>query len=72
MNNKAATDTKEIKIGSELVSIEPVKGDINLFRINIHQRFKGYILHKDGLYSKTDGSDIHDLIFARLCHFLSQ
>ncbi|KLT63887.1 MULTISPECIES: hypothetical protein [Pedobacter] len=72
MNIKAATEKREIKIGSDLISIEPVKGDKTLFRISIHQTFKGYIIKQDGQYSKTAGSDIHDLIFARVCHILSQ
>ena len=72
MDIKAATEKRQIKIGSELVVIDGVKGDVSLFRVMINQTFKGYIQKRDGDYYRLDGSGIHDLIFARLCHFLSQ
>jgi len=72
MNIKAATEQRQIKIGGDVITIDGVKGDSLLFRVMINNSFKGYVQRKDGQYSKTDGSDIHDLIYARICHFLSQ
>lgn len=69
-NNKAATETKELKIGSESIQIEQVKGQPYLFRISINQRFKGYIEKKENEYHKVEGYTYHELIFARICHFL--
>ncbi|WP_256369994.1 hypothetical protein [Pedobacter sp. G11] len=40
MNSKAATEKKEIKIGSDLVTIESLKGDKNRFRIWINNALK--------------------------------
>ncbi len=70
MNIKAAAEKKQIKIGSELITIEGVKGDANLLRVVINQVFKGYIQKRDGEFYRLDGSDIHNLIFARICHSL--
>ncbi|RLJ80385.1 hypothetical protein BCL90_1148 [Pedobacter alluvionis] len=33
----------------------------------INQAFNGYIQKRDGEFHRLDGSDIHDLIFARIC-----
>lgn len=70
MNIKVAAEKKQIKIGSELITIEAVKGDANLLRVVINQVFKGYIQKRDGEFYRLDGSDIHNLIFARICHSL--
>jgi len=70
MNIKAAAEKKQIKIGSELITIEGVKGDASLLRVVINQVFKGYIQKRDGEFYRLDGSDIHNLIFARICHSL--
>jgi len=70
MNIKAAAEKKQIKIGSELITIEGVKGDTSLLRVVINQVFKGYIQKRDGEFYRLDGSDIHNLIFARICHSL--
>lgn len=70
MNIKAAAEKKQIKIGSELITIEGVKGDANLLRVVINQVFKGYIQKRDGEFYRLDGSDIHNSIFARICHSL--
>ena len=70
MNIKAAAEKKQIKIGSELITIEGVKGDASLLRVVINQVFKGYIQKRDGELYRLDGSDIHNLIFARICHSL--
>lgn len=63
---KAATEKIDIKIGADLITIEPVKGDKNLFRININNAFKGYVIRKDGEYSLTGENKIHSLIYARI------
>lgn len=63
---KAATEKKELKIGAELITIEPVKGDENLFRIYIDNAFKGYVMNKNGEYSLTGQTKIHSLIYARI------
>ena len=68
MNIKAATEQRKIKIGSELITIDGVKGDALLFRVTIDKVFKGYIQKRDDEYYLLDGSDIHNLIFARICH----
>jgi len=68
MNVKAATEQRKIKIGNELITIDGVKGDALLFRVTIDKVFKGYIQKKDDEYHLLDGSDIHNLIFARICH----
>ena len=67
MNTKAATEQKHIKIGGDVVTIDGVKGDKYLFRVMINKTFKGYIQKRDGDYYRLDGSDIHNLIFARIC-----
>ncbi|MCX3264920.1 hypothetical protein [Pedobacter agri] len=53
MNIKAATEKKEIKIGPDLITIKPVKGDQNLFRIWTNNAFKGYVIRKGEEYSLT-------------------
>lgn len=68
MNIKAATEQKNIKIGGDVVTIDGVKGDSLLFRVMINKTFKGYIQKRDGEYHRLDGSDIHNLIFAKICH----
>ena len=68
MGIKTATARKEIKIGSESIIIDGVKGDKTLYRVMINQSFKGYIQWREGEYYRVDGSSIHDLIFARICH----
>jgi len=70
MNVKAAAFQKQIKIGGDLVVIDGVKGDDLLYRIMINQDFKGYIQKRDGLVHRIDGSDIHPLLFARICQAL--
>ncbi|WP_316826005.1 hypothetical protein [Pedobacter miscanthi] len=70
MNIKAAAFQKQIKIGADLVVIDRVKGDDLLYRIMINQNFKGYIQKRDGLFHRIDGSDIHTLLFARICQVL--
>lgn len=67
---KAATEQKQIKIGGDVVTIDGVKGDGFLFRVMINKTFKGYIQKRDGLVHRVDGSDIHNLIFAKICHSL--
>jgi len=67
MNIKAATISKYIKLGADVIEIEPVKGDPNLFRININTRFKGYVIREGEQFSLTNGSDVHQLLFARIC-----
>lgn len=66
MNIKAATEKKEIKIGPDLLTIEPVKGDKNLFRIWVNNAFKGYVIRKGEEYSLTGENKIHTLIYARI------
>lgn len=68
MNIKAATSQQQIKLGSDLITINGVKGDALLFRVMINNTFKGYIQKREGEYYRLDGSDIHNLIFARICH----
>lgn len=63
---KAATEKKDIKIGPDLITIEPVKGDKNLFRININNAFKNYVIRKGEEYSLTGETQIHNLIYARI------
>lgn len=70
MDIKAATVRKEIKIGNEVIIIDGVKGDTSLFRVVINQTFKGYIQSREGEFYRVDGSNIHDLIFARICHLM--
>ncbi|QDW25100.1 hypothetical protein FFJ24_009880 [Pedobacter sp. KBS0701] len=70
MNIKAAAFHKQIKIGGDLVVIDGVKGDDFLYRVMINQDFKGYIQKRDGLFHRIDGSDIHNLLFARICQVL--
>jgi len=66
MKSKAATDKKDIKIGPDLITIETVKGDENLFRININNAFKGYVIRKNDEYSLTGQSAIHPVIYGRI------
>ena len=70
MNVETVTERREIKIGSEVIIIDGVKGEQSLFRVMINQTFKGYLQYRNGEYHRVDGSSIHDLIFARICHFL--
>lgn len=70
MNIKAAAFQKQIKIGGDLVVIDGVRGDDFLYRVMINQDFKGYIQKRDGLFHRIDGSDIHYLLFARICQAL--
>ena len=72
VDNKAATEKRQIKIGSELVVIDGIKGDFSLFRVMINQAFKGYIQKRDGEYYRLDGSNRHDLIFARICYLMTR
>lgn len=67
MNNQVTTSIKQIKIGPEVIVINGVKGDSELYRIVINNTFKGYIQKRDGEFHRLDGSDIHNLIFARIC-----
>ena len=67
MNIKVATAQKQIKIGRDVITIDGVKGDALLFRVMINKTFKGYIQKRDGEYYRIDGSDIHNLTFARIC-----
>ncbi|MCX3266524.1 hypothetical protein [Pedobacter agri] len=66
MKSKAATETKNLKIGADLITIEQVKGDENLFRININNAFKGYVIRKNGEYSLTGQTPIPPVIYARI------
>ncbi|MDQ1139400.1 hypothetical protein [Pedobacter agri] len=66
MNVKAATEKIDLKIGADLITIEPVKGDKNLFRININNAFKNYVIRKGEEYSLTGETKIHPLIYARI------
>ncbi len=70
MNIKAATEQRKLKVGNEVITIDGVKGDALLFRVTIDKVFKGYIQKRDGEYYRLDGSDIHNLIFARICHVM--
>jgi len=70
MNIKAATEQRKIKVGNEVITIDGVKGDALLFRVTIDKVFKGYIQKRDGEYYRLDGSDINNLIFARICHVM--
>ena len=70
MNVKAATEQRKIKVGYEVITIDGVKGDALLFRVTIDKVFKGYIQKRDGEYYRLDGSDINNLIFARICHVM--
>ncbi|WP_443945619.1 hypothetical protein ACJVDH_00475 [Pedobacter sp. AW1-32] len=67
---KAATVQRDIKIGPDVISIEGVKGDDFLYRVSINKSFKGYLQKRDGVYHRLDGSDIHNLIFAKICQHL--
>lgn len=69
-NFKAATEKREIKIGNEVIVLDTVKGDSTLFRVMINNAFKGYLQNRNGEYHRVDGSSIHDLVFARICHSL--
>jgi len=53
---KAATEVRTLKIGNEVITINTVKGESNLFRIVINQTFKGYIQKRDGELPRVDGS----------------
>ena len=70
MNFKAATQTKNLKIGNEAIQIEVVKGQPYLYRISINNAFIGYIEDVNGELKKVDILNIHDLIFARICHHI--
>jgi len=70
MNVKAATKQLELKIGSEVIAISGIKGDDSLYRIMINQSFKGYIQKRGAEFYRVDGSNIHDLIFARISSFM--
>jgi hypothetical protein len=70
MDIKAATEIRTLKIGNEVITVNTVKGDNNLFRVMINQTFKGYIQKRDGELHRLDGSSIHDLIFARVCQLM--
>jgi hypothetical protein len=70
MNINTAAFQKQIKIGGDVVVIDGVKGDDLLYRVMINQHFKGYIQKRDGLFHRIDGSDIHTLLFARICQAL--
>ena len=63
---KAATEKIDIKIEADLITIEPVKGDKNLFRININKAFKNYVIRKGEEFSLTGETKIHPLIYARI------
>lgn len=67
-----AISKQEIKIGGDLISIDPVKGDAQLRRVMINNAFKGYLQIIDGEVYRIDGSDIHNLIFARICHYIQK
>jgi hypothetical protein len=67
---KAAEESKNIKIGPDLISIDIVKGNKNLIRIAINKVFVGYLQLIDGKYHRLDGSKIHDLTFAKICQNL--
>jgi len=70
MDIKAATFQKQIKIGGDLIVIDGVKGSDLLYRVLINQSFKGYIQKREGLFHRVDGSDIHNLLFAKICQSL--
>jgi hypothetical protein len=68
--SKAAKARKQIKIGGDLIVIDGVNGADQLYRVMINQSFKGYIQKQDGLFHRLDGSDIHNLLFARICQYM--
>ena len=61
---------KVFKVGNEVISIDGVKGDSSLFRVMINQTFKGYVQERENKLFMVDGSDIHYLIFAKICQCL--
>jgi len=69
---KAVTDKNQIKIGADLITVLGLKGDGSLFRVTINNGFKGYIQVRDGLYHRSDGHTIYDLIFVKICQCLAQ
>lgn len=57
-------------IGADLIVIDGVKGDSLLFRVMINSTFKGYLQKRNGVCHRLDGSDIHNLIFAKICQYM--
>jgi hypothetical protein len=70
MSIEGATFRKQIKIGGDLIVIDEVKGDDLLYRVSVNQNFKGYLQKRSGQFHRIDGSDIHNLLFAKICQSL--
>lgn len=61
-----------LNIGRDLIVINAVEGAEDLHRILINSNFAGFIEKRDGEYFRLDGSDIHDLIFAKICQLITK
>ena len=70
MISKAATRQKILNVGNDLIVINEVKGDPFLYRVMVNSQFCGYIQWRENEFHRVDGSNIKDLIFARLCEVM--
>jgi hypothetical protein len=59
-----------LNIGRDLIVINAVEGADELHRVVINSSFAGFIEKRDGEYFRLDGSEIHDLIFAKICQLV--
>jgi|GEM_PF-2836929 len=59
-----------LNIGRDLIVINAVEGTDELHRVVINSSFAGFIEKRDGEYFRLDGSEIHDLIFAKICQLV--
>ena len=60
-----------LNIGRDLIVLNTVDGAEGLHRIVINSSFVGFIEKRDGEYFRLDGSEIHDLIFAKICQLIA-
>lgn len=60
-----------LNIGRDLIVMNAVEGADDLHRIVINSSFVGFIEKRDGEYYRLDGSEIHDLIFAKICQLIA-
>ena len=60
-----------LNIGRDLIVMNAVEGADDLHRIVINSNFVGFIEKRDGEYYRLDGSEIHDLIFAKICQLIA-
>jgi hypothetical protein len=59
-----------LNIGRDLIVVNAVEGADELHRVVINSSFAGFIEKRDGEYFRLDGSEIHDLIFAKICQLV--